>query len=130
MIVSYVDMNNLKIVNDRFGHDDGDFSLKTISAVITETVGGSGTVGRIGGDEFALVYYGPKKEDELRREIDKRFEQVNRCSDKPYNVTVSCGFFRMKPEDDISMEDAMATADQDLYLAKRFKDNRVIKSGE
>ena len=130
VIVSYVDMNNLKIVNDRFGHDDGDFSLKTISAVITETVGGSGTVGRIGGDEFALVYYGPKKEDELRREIDKCFEQVNRSSDKPYNVTVSCGFFRMKPEDDISMEDAMATADQDLYLAKRFKDNRVIKSGE
>ncbi|MBR3537692.1 MAG: GGDEF domain-containing protein, partial [Eubacterium sp.] len=51
VIISYVDMNNLKVINDRFGHDDGDFALKAISTLLTDIIGGNGTVGRIGGDE-------------------------------------------------------------------------------
>jgi len=127
VILSYVDMNNLKVINDRFGHDDGDFSLKAISEILTEVVSGSGTVGRIGGDEYAIVYYGALSEEELRKEIAERFHRMNRESDKPYNVTVSCGFYRIRPEDQINLDDAMASADQDLYMAKRFKDNRVVK---
>lgn len=48
-------MNNLKIINDRYGHDEGDFSIKLISDLLTETAGSTGLVGRVGGDEFALV---------------------------------------------------------------------------
>ena len=127
VILSYVDMNNLKVINDRFGHDDGDFSLKTISQILTEVVSGNGTVGRIGGDEYALLYYGKKNEEELRKEIDQRFGKMNEESEKPYNITVSCGFFRIHPEDEISLDDAMAMADRNLYLAKQYKDNRVVK---
>ena len=127
VILSYVDMNNLKIINDRFGHDDGDFSLKSISRVLTEVVGSNGTVGRIGGDEYAIIYYGDRKEEELRKEIAEHFSKLNQESDKPYNITVSCGFYRIEPDDEASFEDAMAMADQDLYDAKQHKDNRVIK---
>ena len=127
VIFSYVDMNNLKVINDRFGHDDGDFALKAISQVLTEVVSGNGTVGRIGGDEYAFIYYGKLSEEELRTEISERFRKMNEESDKPYNVTVSCGFYRIHPEEEISVDDAMASADEDLYRAKQFKDNRVVK---
>ncbi len=127
VIVSYVDMNNLKVINDRFGHDDGDFALKCVSTVLTEVIGGNGTVGRIGGDEYAFIYHGNLSEDELKKEIEDRFRRMNEASEKPYNVTVSCGFFRLHPEDNISLDDAMATADQNLYVAKKYKDNRVMK---
>ena len=127
VILAYVDMNNLKVINDRFGHDDGDFSLKAISQILTDVVAGSGTVGRIGGDEYAFIYYGKLSEEELRKEIAKQFRRMNEDSDKPYNVTVSCGFYRIRPNDAISLEDAMASADEDLYRAKQYKDNRVIK---
>ncbi|MCR4837944.1 MAG: GGDEF domain-containing protein [Eubacterium sp.] len=127
VIFSYVDMNNLKVINDRFGHDDGDFALRAISQVLTEVVSGNGTVGRIGGDEYAFIYYGKLSEEELRKEISERFRKMNEESDKPYNVTVSCGFYRIHPEEEISVDDAMASADEDLYRAKQFKDNRVVK---
>lgn len=127
-IVSYVDMNNLKIINDRFGHDDGDFALKTISQILTDIVDQKGVVGRIGGDEYALAYYGELSEEELREVIRERFDAFNIQSDKDYNVTVSCGFYRIKADENISLEDALAMADQDLYVAKQNKDNRILKN--
>ena len=127
VIVSYVDMNNLKVINDRFGHDDGDFALKAISTLLTDIIGGNGTVGRIGGDEYAFIYHGKLNEEELLKEIEESFRRMNEASEKPYNVTVSCGFYRIHPEDNISLDDALAIADQNLYVAKKYKDNRTIK---
>ncbi len=126
-IVSYVDMNNLKIINDRFGHDDGDYSLKVVSSVLADVIDKKGVVGRIGGDEYAFIYYGDISEEGLNVEIRKHFEEFNSRSDKPYNVSVSCGFYRIKSDSGISLEDAMASADQDLYIAKQYKDNRILK---
>ncbi|MBR6223945.1 MAG: GGDEF domain-containing protein [Lachnospiraceae bacterium] len=126
-IVSYVDMNNLKVINDRFGHDDGDFALKAISVILSETIGSEGVVGRIGGDEYAFVYFGELSVPELKSYIEMKFNDFNRASDKPYNVTVSCGFSRVTPEMEISLIDSMAAADADLYVAKQTKDNRILK---
>jgi len=127
-IVSYVDMNNLKVINDRFGHDDGDFALKAVSTLLTDIIGDLGVVGRIGGDEYAFVYYGDKNEKQLKEEVRKRFAEFNKTTDVPYNVTVSCGFYRMTKDDtERTLDDAMGMADQDLYMAKQHKDNRVIK---
>ena len=127
VIVSYVDMNNLKVINDRFGHDDGDFSLRTISEILTRIIGSEGAVGRIGGDEYAFIYYGELSEEGLNVEIRTHFEEFNLGSDKPYNISVSCGYYKIMPGDTISFEDAMDNADQDLYIAKQYKDNRVLK---
>ncbi|MBR5359611.1 MAG: diguanylate cyclase, partial [Lachnospiraceae bacterium] len=52
-VALYADMDNLKIVNDEFGHDEGDYSIKTIARVLSESFRSSDVVGRMGGDEFA-----------------------------------------------------------------------------
>ncbi|MBO5087548.1 MAG: GGDEF domain-containing protein, partial [Lachnospiraceae bacterium] len=52
-IAIYADMDNLKIINDEFGHDEGDYSLKTIAQALTESFRQSDLVARMGGDEFA-----------------------------------------------------------------------------
>ncbi len=126
-LISYVDMNNLKVINDRFGHDEGDFALKAVSTVLSGIIGNRGIVGRIGGDEYAFVYYGESDVDELREAIRLRFEEYNTTTDKPYNVTISCGFCWIRKDDDQTLDDAMGMADQDLYVAKKTKDNRVLK---
>ena len=127
-LVSYVDMNNLKVINDRFGHDDGDYALKATGTLLSEIIGNRGVVGRIGGDEYAFVYYGDRNEKQLKEDIRMRFKEFNRSTDKPYNVTVSCGFYQISRDDtERTLEDAMGMADQDLYLAKQKKDNRVLK---
>ncbi len=127
VILSYVDMNNLKIINDRFGHDDGDHALKTTSRLLTQVIGSDGIVARIGGDEYAFAYNGKLSADELSERIENSFSAFNSSSDREYNVTVSSGFFRVLPTEDITLEDAMALADQDLYIAKQKKDNKIFK---
>ncbi len=80
LIVGYVDMNDLKLINDRFGHDDGDYSLKAIGSVITDFVTEyNGFAARIGGDEFAYIIVVSKdsKEKSYRDELYSMFDRFN-----------------------------------------------------
>ncbi|MCR4616697.1 MAG: GGDEF domain-containing protein [Lachnospiraceae bacterium] len=129
-IVGYVDMNNLKVVNDRFGHEEGDFSLKSIATIMCSVMsGGRSVVGRIGGDEFAFITVGYTKEaDELEEKIKTGFTSFNQSTDKPYNVTASIGMYPVKGGDHISLEDALSYADEALYVAKQTKDRNILKN--
>ena len=128
-LIAYVDMNNLKIINDRYGHDDGDFSIKTISEILVNVVAEDGIAGRIGGDEFAVI----KKynaEDDGRpfiEEVYEKFRQFNESSSKPYNVTVSVGTYVISTDDNIELNAAMTLADGKLYEEKQHKAKNVAK---
>ncbi|MCD7744399.1 MAG: GGDEF domain-containing protein [Lachnospiraceae bacterium] len=55
LVALYIDMDNLKIVNDRFGHKEGDSSLRQIARILKDFTDGRGIAGRIGGDEFTCL---------------------------------------------------------------------------
>ncbi|MEZ3479430.1 MAG: GGDEF domain-containing protein, partial [Lachnospiraceae bacterium] len=119
-LVAYIDMNNLKIINDRYGHDEGDFSIKLISELLMETAGSTGLVGRVGGDEFALIMpalpVGEASEEDLNEEkafvarIYQRFGQYNEKSAKVYNITVSVGTCMVEAGDALTLKEAMTLA--------------------
>lgn len=127
--VVYVDMNNLKIINDRYGHEEGDFSLKAIGDVLVDVVGSHGAVGRIGGDEFACILDNGDEisGDELVMAINKKFEVFNKNTDKPYNVTVCTGTYKVEPHQEISVEQALTLADEKLYDMKKQRKKNVAK---
>ena len=129
ILFAYIDMNNLKVINDQYGHEEGDFSLKLIGQILNELVCGDGIAGRIGGDEYACVLQ-YKEKDEGRSFIQKmnqKFDMFNCTSDKEYNVTVSAGICIVEPGQQISVETAMSQADEKLYEAKKRKIKNVIK---
>ncbi len=129
LLAIYADMNNLKIINDRYGHDDGDFALRTISRILVEEVGEDSVVGRIGGDEYACLtpYSLADGGDELIARIYDRFDRFNRESDKPYNVTVSAGAFVMPGDNTVTLEEALVQADEKLYEVKKHRKKDVAK---
>ncbi len=129
-IVGYLDMNNLKVVNDRFGHEEGDFSLKSIALVMSEILnGGDSIMGRIGGDEFAFLSLGDNTEAErIEESVRSSFAEFNMTTDKPYNVTASVGMYPVRSGETISLEDALSYADEALYVAKQTKDRNVLKN--
>lgn len=129
-VVGYVDMNNLKIVNDKFGHEEGDFSLKSIARILCEVLsGGKSIIGRIGGDEFAFIMKGSMRDAEkLDEAVKAAFAKFNKASDKPYNVTASVGMYPISEGEEISLEDALSYADEALYVAKQSKDRNVLKT--
>ena len=55
------------------------------------------------------------------RALRQAFERENKNSDKPYNVTVSAGAVRIDPEEEMTLEEALAKADQKLYIAKQHR---------
>ncbi|MDE5864540.1 MAG: GGDEF domain-containing protein [Lachnospiraceae bacterium] len=128
-LVAYIDMNNLKIINDRYGHDEGDFSLKLIGDLVVETVGDKGVVGRIGGDEFACVMTYETSDNGLKlvNDIANRFADFNVGSDKPYNVTVSTGACVLDGAQEVGLQEALSMADEKLYIAKQSRVKVVAK---
>jgi len=125
-------MNNLKIVNDRFGHKEGDSSLRQIGQILKELVNGRGIAGRVGGDEFTCLIETRKEDtgEELIQSLYEKFDHYNHSSDKPYLVTVSAGACPIAPEDDISLKEALIRADQKLYEVKKERKWEVIKHTE
>lgn len=129
LLAIYVDMNNLKIINDRYGHEEGDFALKLISDILSDEMKGVGIAGRIGGDEYACVMKYRSADDGagILNKIYGRFITFNENSDKPYNVTVSAGASLIGAQDDITLKEALTQADEKLYEVKKFRKKDVAK---
>jgi diguanylate cyclase (GGDEF)-like protein len=125
-LVAYVDMNNLKIVNDRYGHDEGDFSIKKIAEFLQEVVGEKGVVGRLGGDEFAFVML-YEDECDMKKEIYSKFQAYNKTSPKEYNVSVSAGLCLLEPDSEMTLGEALTHADEMMYEEKKHKVKKVTK---
>ncbi len=128
-IALYADMDCLKVINDEFGHDDGDFSLKTIANVLYDSFRKQDVVGRMGGDEFAVLTmidqddYGIL----LKERIQGSLTEVNNNCDKPYYIGMSIGFYEFVISDDTNIEEVLRKADEKLYQEKKGKVKRVYK---
>ena len=129
VLVVYADMNNLKIINDRYGHEEGDFSLKAIAKQFSATAGKGGVTGRIGGDEFAAIrpYDGTEEGGEVLETLYEALKSFNKASDKEYNVMVSAGACVLEPDSDMTLAEALSAADERLYEVKKFRSKEVSK---
>lgn len=128
-VVLYADMNNLKLINDKFGHEEGDYSLRTIAQILKGALGENEIIGRFGGDEFAAFLFMEDKnyEQVLRNRIMEVTEELNAANDKPYYISMSVGITSFINDGEASMDDAMVRADVDLYLQKKHKRNKILK---
>ncbi|MBE0409477.1 MAG: diguanylate cyclase [Anaerolineales bacterium] len=121
-ILLFADLDNLKTINDRFGHSEGDQAIKTISAILKETFRTSDIIGRIGGDEFIVLAI--KTSDENVSSITARLERnIKRYNQQipDYELSLSFGVVHLHPKDDTSLEEAISEADKGLYLHKQRK---------
>jgi diguanylate cyclase (GGDEF)-like protein len=117
----YLDLDRFKVVNDTCGHTAGDNMLREVASLLKEAVRDSDTVGRIGGDEFALLLVGCPLEkarqiadDVIRSVGDYRFV----WKDKIFNAGVSIGLVEIG-RDVGAIEDLLNSADSACYVAKK-----------
>jgi diguanylate cyclase (GGDEF)-like protein/PAS domain S-box-containing protein len=117
----YLDLDRFKVVNDTCGHSAGDNMLREVASLFREAVRDSDTVGRIGGDEFALLLVGCPLE-KARQICDDVVRSVNDYrfvwKDKIFNIGVSIGLVEIG-RDSGSIEDIMSSADSACYVAKK-----------
>lgn len=119
----FIDIDNLKTVNDKFGHLEGDSFIIEVCKVIKEEIRSKGFIFRYGGDEF-MILFDSDEEAEINsvcRRIAQRFEALNKSNFKPYLINASIGTFSYKPEMDLSLEQIIEIVDRDMYHNKRKK---------
>ncbi len=127
-----IDIDNFKAYNDLYGHQAGDDALKRVAAVISQAANRPlDFVARFGGEEFALVLYGPDTEygrtlpETLRESAMALKIPHQRSATGPY-LTVSIGVANVMPDTDRSLEGAIQMADEALYQAKEEGRNRTV----
>lgn len=127
--IAIVDMDYFKKINDTYGHQVGDEVIKRMASILEKEVGDHGIVGRIGGDEFLIMFYDVydlENARELLRGIKNNVvtEFPPNNENKPVlSVSIGCAAY---PKDADNYSDLFALADAALYRAKEKGRNRYI----
>jgi len=121
----YIDVDHFKDVNDTFGHLAGDTTLETVAERLTAVLPDGCVIGRLAGDEFAVIVDGLAGEDLIKPKLDKLAQRVLDRLAEPFFVqghevfmTASMGIARC-PEDAPNVIDLLRNADAALYHAKK-----------
>jgi diguanylate cyclase (GGDEF)-like protein len=118
--IMFLDLDGFKPVNDTFGHPKGDAVLQAVAKRLCDQVGADGHVGRMGGDEFAIVI----ADAQSRKRIEQLADSIIRAIKEPYmidqteiriGVSIGCAF---GPIDGATVDDLILKADLALYEAK------------
>ncbi len=128
-LIAFVDMNNLKITNDSYGHNEGNYALKLIASVLRKSFGEDSIIARVGGDEFNVftILSGDKTPGEYRRLLKSAIKLASDETDKPYEVTFSTGLSTVVCEPGIRLDSFLAIADSDMYADKHNKPTGIEK---
>lgn len=116
-----IDMDNLKYINDVYGHSHGDLALQTIADAMRQACSGCEICARIGGDEFAVFGY-DYSEDKAKQYTENFLQYLkdfNADSSLPYCVNASFGYTISDPSLSISRKQYMKASDDLLYQNKR-----------
>jgi diguanylate cyclase (GGDEF)-like protein/PAS domain S-box-containing protein len=118
--IMFLDLDGFKPVNDTFGHPKGDAVLQAVAKRLCDQIGTDGHVGRMGGDEFAIVI----GDAQSRKKVEQLADSIIRSIKEPYmidqteiriGVSIGCAF---GPIDGATVDDLILKADLALYEAK------------
>ena len=118
-----LDCDNLKQINDQYGHDKGDVYIQTASRLICRVYKHS-PVYRIGGDEFAVVLQGEDYQNrkELKELFEVNAETIRTSAENKWDqVSVALGMAEYVPQSDTSVDDVIHRADKTMYENKRTR---------
>ncbi|MGD9569168.1 MAG: HD domain-containing phosphohydrolase [Sedimentibacter sp.] len=130
-----VDINGLRMINDAFGYSEGDNLIVKASEILKESIRPNDFLSRTGGDEFVLMLLNTNNEEahEIIRNIENKclhYNNINKT--KLYEINFSMGCATKENSDDISIFNAVKTADEDLrnnmLLNRKSSHSNIITS--
>ena len=125
--ICFIDVNDLKLVNDTFGHQAGDDLLKTLTNTVKENTRESDVICRMGGDEFLIILpeCSVENADSIWQKVKKTLDKMNSSDKKMYKIIVSHGCVQYDYQ--FSSDEFISEADKKMYLEKKKKTESVFK---
>lgn len=122
----FCDLDDLKEVNDTFGHYEGDRAIVSAARILHETLRDTDLVARIGGDEFTVLFLDDtgKAAAHVLARLRDNFEAYNRQNERPWRLSMCIGVARRDPRSGTSLVEMLAEADRALYDQKHARRRR------
>lgn len=121
--IGFVDIDKLKYINDTFGHNEGDFAIKTIAQMLTKSVRQNDTVSRFGGDEFLVIFNDCTVEiaEKALNRLQDKLNAINDMQEKPYDLLFSHGVTQIDKDTSANAKQIIQLVDKKMYERKRAK---------
>ena len=123
----FIDLDDMKSINDVHGHEAGDDALKALASVLQESFRDSDVIARVGGDEFCILLAGTASAGAKIAEarLDEALRRHNETSGAPYRLSVSVGRASVTGELISDLGDLTSLADRAMYAKKLAKVDRT-----
>ncbi|MGQ9702203.1 MAG: sensor domain-containing diguanylate cyclase [bacterium] len=129
IILLFIDMDNLKDINDEFGHIMGDQALINTTKILKKTFRESDIIARIGGDEFVILTLEIQKTSgyAFYYRLKRSLNAFNDMSHLPFKISLSVGWSYYEPQKPRSITYLLRQADRMMYRHKQKKKTNVEK---
>tara|TARA_R110002072_G_scaffold247353_2_gene406471 strand:+ start:13993 stop:15177 length:1185 start_codon:yes stop_codon:yes gene_type:complete len=131
LAVFFIDLDNFKAINDTYGHDVGDMTLRQVARRLQTCIRGSDTAARLAGDEFVVLLESMSGQVDTRAVADKILAELSRpfsFEDLVVEVTPSIGIAYL-PDNGFDRDTLLRHADQAMYSAKKDGGGRIHVAG-
>jgi diguanylate cyclase (GGDEF)-like protein len=117
------DLDGLKAINDTYGHELGDHAITDAADILKDTFRESDIIGRIGGDEFAIVVAEnmPESAETVTARIRNKIDAFMKEHVRHYQLSISIGIAHCDPASSCSIDEMLANADELMYQQKKAK---------
>jgi diguanylate cyclase (GGDEF)-like protein/PAS domain S-box-containing protein len=128
MLLTFIDCDGLKGINDTLGHEEGDRALIDTANVLRQTFRESDVIARLGGDEFAVLSIdaADMNPEDFPKRLQQNIDAGNTKEARPYKLAMSWGMAVYDPGSPLSLDELMSSADERMYAQKKTKPNRRI----
>jgi len=128
MLLFFADLDEMKWINDTFGHEEGDRALMEAAAILKETFRAVDIVARMGGDEFAILAIDSMEVNSeiFSTRLQERIDAHNQQENRRYSLSLSVGCACYDPENPCSLDELIGHADRLMYEHKRIKKSCII----
>lgn len=122
ILLIYADIDNLKLVNDVFGHAEGDNCIVETATILKNTLRESDVIARMGGDEFVVLISGQSTSDGINaiERLELAINNRNSVKDNVTELSVSMGFSYLKWDENTSIDELISRADSSMYVKKKM----------
>jgi diguanylate cyclase (GGDEF)-like protein len=121
--VCFIDIDNLKNVNDIYGHREGDRLISTVVGIIQKALRVTDSMSRLGGDEFLIIFPNTPVNsiDTIIERIKEGIDRQNTKGTLPCKIEISYGAAECDPKDELTADEIVSLADHKMYQMKMSK---------
>lgn len=125
----YVDVNDLKQINDSFGHSMGDAAIVETAEVINQSFRNADVRARVGGDEFVVLVLDDEIDtvDAMLERLSKEVDKCNALPDRRYTLSISIGVGRYEANHEFNIKQLIQDADHRMYVAKQQRNDGNVR---